>query len=65
MVPDEATMFDVEARHLFYNADTNRVSGRGEWHLTPIWGVAGAGHFFYNNRGVMEWYMCLHFKGYI
>lgn len=26
MVPDDATLFDVEARHLFYNADTNRVS---------------------------------------
>ena len=25
MVPDDATMFDVEARHLFYNADTNKV----------------------------------------
>lgn len=27
LVPDDATMFDVEARHLFYNADTNRVRG--------------------------------------
>ena len=25
LVPDEDTMFDVEARHLFWSADTNRV----------------------------------------
>ena len=28
MVPDDATLFNVEAHHLFYNADTNRVSRR-------------------------------------
>lgn len=26
LIPDEATLFDVEARHLFYNADRNKAS---------------------------------------
>lgn len=34
LVPDEATMFDVEARHLFYSADTNRVRRRSSLILT-------------------------------
>lgn len=30
MVPDEATLFNIEAHHLFYNADTNKVSQETE-----------------------------------
>lgn len=26
LVPDDATLFDIEARHLFYNADKNKAS---------------------------------------
>ena len=47
MVPDDATMFDVEARHLFYNADSNKVSLRSGVEevglMSEVLGVEGDG----------------------